>query len=229
MHKQPESESSGRDPIDDAADDEVPFRKAVAEQQAEIDAIKQVLGPQADLIKLARVPSAALHKLGAEVQALSKLAGLGPFGAASTAHVPPSPLRNLEADLAAEREAERVVRVRSDARILAEEQQRAGVLLQVEASERADDSPVVAVGETAEAAETLALDGDDVAILRALDKAGVLCTQPTIEADTRISRRSLGDRLRRLRDAGLTKRPKGPRGGEGITDKGRAALARYGK
>jgi len=62
-------------------------------------------------------------------------------------------------------------------------------------------------------------------ILRALAaNAPVTMIQVQIEAQLHISKRTISGRLKRLRELGLVIRPNGPRGGETITDKGRACL-----
>jgi hypothetical protein len=68
------------------------------------------------------------------------------------------------------------------------------------------------------------LHPDDVKILRALASSSTTQSQYGIEAASGLSRRTISDRLAALRAAGLTQRPNGIRGGEAITDAGRAAI-----
>jgi hypothetical protein len=72
------------------------------------------------------------------------------------------------------------------------------------------------------------LDKPDVCILRVLAKAPNSLTQLDIAERTKRvirSRRALGPRLERLRQAGLIHRPKGIHGGDAITSKGRKAIS----
>jgi hypothetical protein len=78
-----------------------------------------------------------------------------------------------------------------------------------------------AAGEEA----AVVLHPDDAKILRALAKAATTQTQYDLEAGSALSRKTISARLARLREAGLTYRPSGDRGGEAITDAGRNALA----
>jgi hypothetical protein len=66
----------------------------------------------------------------------------------------------------------------------------------------------------------------DAKILRALEDAGTTLTQFDMSDRVSFSERSIRDVLRQLREAGLTHRPHGERGGETITERGRAALRR---
>lgn len=68
------------------------------------------------------------------------------------------------------------------------------------------------------------LHPNDLKILQALAKAKTTQGQYDLEQTTGLSRRTISARLQGLRDGGLTERPKGKRGGEAITNKGRAAL-----
>jgi len=70
------------------------------------------------------------------------------------------------------------------------------------------------------------LHPDDEKILRALAESKTTQIQCYLETDTGLSRRTISERLKGLRAAKLTCRPKGERGGEAITEKGRAALPR---
>jgi hypothetical protein len=77
-----------------------------------------------------------------------------------------------------------------------------------------------AKGKLEKADHSLPLDSEDLAILRALKKAGALQSQYDLETVTHLSRKTIGNRLQKLREVGLTHRPKGERGGEGITELG---------
>jgi repressor of nif and glnA expression len=72
----------------------------------------------------------------------------------------------------------------------------------------------------------LILDRIDFEILLALSRAVFPVTQTQLSMATtpRISERTIGPRLSRLREAGLVYRPLGPRTGEMITDRGREEL-----
>jgi hypothetical protein len=70
-------------------------------------------------------------------------------------------------------------------------------------------------------------DAEDLQILRALKKATPrLLTTYDLEAASRISRKTVGQRLNQLVESGLADRPRGPKGGAGITEKGVAALGK---
>ena len=72
--------------------------------------------------------------------------------------------------------------------------------------------------------ELPALTSEDAKIIRALlSAAPMLMTQEEIEDKTHVSRRCVGDRLKGLRAAGYTHRPKGKKGGEGLTERGERA------
>jgi DNA-binding transcriptional ArsR family regulator len=73
-------------------------------------------------------------------------------------------------------------------------------------------------------ASTVILHPDDVKILRALDREKATQSQYDLEHSTRLSRRTISKRLQVLRQGGLTCRPRGERGGETVTNAGRAAL-----
>ena len=85
------------------------------------------------------------------------------------------------------------------------------------------------VAEGSRAADAPALDKTDIVILAALSRSRWPMRQDQISSDTspRLSVRTIGPRLAKLRDAGLTRRPMGERGGDEITDAGRAALAAF--
>ncbi len=70
------------------------------------------------------------------------------------------------------------------------------------------------------------LHRDDLKLLSVLARAQTTVLQYELEQDPRIglSRRTICERLKRLRDAGLTYRPNGERGGEAITNAGWARL-----
>ena len=69
------------------------------------------------------------------------------------------------------------------------------------------------------------LDYEDVQVLRYLAEMYPLTkSQADIEAGSHVSRRTIGRRLKSLRDRGLTHRPKGERKGDAITDRGRTIL-----
>jgi hypothetical protein len=79
--------------------------------------------------------------------------------------------------------------------------------------------------QTARQEQVAAIQAEDVAILRCLEKnAPVAVSQYDIEPDTDLSRRTIGPRLKVLRNLGYTAQPRGPRGGETITAKGRQVL-----
>jgi len=70
------------------------------------------------------------------------------------------------------------------------------------------------------------MSDEDVRILRSLlNKHPKLCTQHELEAETEVSRKTVGARLSRLRDLGLVHRPSGARGGDLLTEEG-VAFAR---
>jgi hypothetical protein len=72
-----------------------------------------------------------------------------------------------------------------------------------------------------------AVDGDDIKILAQLCKAAPrLLNNYALESETRISRKTVGTRLKRLIEAGLAHRPKGDRKGAAITQKGIDLLAK---
>ena len=71
---------------------------------------------------------------------------------------------------------------------------------------------------------SIVLHPDDVVILRKLNEARTTLTQYAIEETTRIARTTISTRLKRLREEGLTFRPNGERGGDAITEAGRAQL-----
>jgi hypothetical protein len=71
------------------------------------------------------------------------------------------------------------------------------------------------------------LDGEEVIILRTLsDAAPQLCNNYYLEAKCTISRKTVGDRLRRLIELGLAHRPKGARKGTTITLQGAELLVK---
>lgn len=74
--------------------------------------------------------------------------------------------------------------------------------------------------------ENYVLQRDDVLILEALEGTGQAMTQVEIEAykNTMPSRGTIGKRLERMRKAGYIRRPHGDRGGDTITNDGKAAL-----
>lgn len=71
------------------------------------------------------------------------------------------------------------------------------------------------------------LHPDDVRILQALARAKTTVLQYHLEKDpdVNLSRRTISERLSRLREIGLTHRPNGERGGEAITAAGRRWLS----
>jgi hypothetical protein len=72
-----------------------------------------------------------------------------------------------------------------------------------------------------------AVDEEDVRILRALEKrAPVLLTQDEIEAESRVSRRTISNRIPRLLSEGLVVQPKGTKSGTTISHSGRQLLNR---
>lgn len=76
-------------------------------------------------------------------------------------------------------------------------------------------------------AETVAVDDEDLRILRALQlHEPKLITQYTIVAESRVSRRTISDRLPQLIKLGLACQPKGPKSGAGITTKGKETIRR---
>jgi uncharacterized membrane protein len=77
---------------------------------------------------------------------------------------------------------------------------------------------------TAAPPEPDALHPDDLRLLRALNDSGATMKQEDLAATTRLSRGTLGRRLKRLREMGHVARPMGDRGGDAITDKGRQAV-----
>jgi DNA-binding Lrp family transcriptional regulator len=74
----------------------------------------------------------------------------------------------------------------------------------------------------------IVLDRIDFAILQALARAYFPVTQIDLSHATepRISERTIGPRLDRLRRAGMVERPLGPRSGEQITGTGRELVTR---
>ncbi len=70
------------------------------------------------------------------------------------------------------------------------------------------------------------LDKLDLIILQTLDEAKGPLTHVMINADTRIGRKTIGKRLKVLRDNGLAHRPKGKRSGDAITELGRSMLGK---
>jgi hypothetical protein len=82
-------------------------------------------------------------------------------------------------------------------------------------------------GQASAASEgQIVLHRDDVKILEALARSQTTHFQLDLESSTNLSRGTIGTRLERLREAGLVDRPNGERGGDAITDAGRAELAR---
>ncbi len=72
---------------------------------------------------------------------------------------------------------------------------------------------------------TIAIDPSDVAILAALHEVHP-ATMGQIDIASRVllSRRTLGNRLKRLRSHGHVNRPNGARGGDSITESGKGLL-----
>jgi uncharacterized membrane protein len=72
------------------------------------------------------------------------------------------------------------------------------------------------------------LHPDDKKILEALAKARTTQFQSDLEPNesTGLSRKTLSARLKELRKMGLVSRPRGPKGGDAITEKGRAQITR---
>ena len=62
---------------------------------------------------------------------------------------------------------------------------------------------------------------DEMVLLYLLDQHPVLRTQPDIEAGAALSRKTVGESLKRLMDARLVHRPKGERRGGGLTEAGK--------
>jgi len=91
-------------------------------------------------------------------------------------------------------------------------------------AETAPRSPRAAVSQDKGGGLKPVLHPNDVKILRALASTTTTQNQYGIEQNSGLSRRSISERLAKLRAAGLTHRPNGDRGGEAITDEGRAAI-----
>lgn len=73
----------------------------------------------------------------------------------------------------------------------------------------------------AESPDAEALDDNEIQILSELyDTAPALCTNYALEAATRISRKTIGKRLQRLRALDLVAHPRGERKGATLTKKG---------
>ena len=68
------------------------------------------------------------------------------------------------------------------------------------------------------------LHPDDLKVLQALANAVTTQSQYVLVTATGLSRKTIGDRLKKLREEGYTHRPNGERSGEAITDAGRAVL-----
>jgi DNA-binding transcriptional ArsR family regulator len=82
---------------------------------------------------------------------------------------------------------------------------------------RTDGTPVSST------AGEVALDNEDVLILKALhDKYPCLLNLYNIESEIRVSRRSIGSRVKRLKEAGIVEHPKGEKQGIWLTSMGRA-------
>jgi DNA-binding MarR family transcriptional regulator len=71
---------------------------------------------------------------------------------------------------------------------------------------------------------TPVLHKDELRILEHLLKQMTAANQYDLETATGLSRRTISDRLSRLREMGYVWRPHGPRGGEAITEAGKNAL-----
>ena len=72
------------------------------------------------------------------------------------------------------------------------------------------------------------VDDEDIRILYALQKqAPRLCTLYDIETDASVSRKTVGQRLNNLIDAGLAQRPRGPNQGATIIAKGAELLKKF--
>jgi hypothetical protein len=70
-----------------------------------------------------------------------------------------------------------------------------------------------------------AVDKDELTILTCLyKKVPELQTTYDLESDAKITRKTVGQRVTRLIDLGLVQRPKGPRGGATLTERGRALI-----
>jgi hypothetical protein len=74
------------------------------------------------------------------------------------------------------------------------------------------------------AAPSVVLHPDDALILRALAEAGTTKTQDDIAVAVSRTGKTVGIRLKLLRKEGLTHRPRGPRGGDAVTPRGRDAI-----
>jgi hypothetical protein len=84
----------------------------------------------------------------------------------------------------------------------------------------------VASGPAGQSLHMPAVDDEDVRILRALFKyAPRLLTQDQIEAESRVSRKTVSPRIRGLVQAGWAAQPKGKKSGTTITQVGRNLLA----
>jgi hypothetical protein len=83
----------------------------------------------------------------------------------------------------------------------------------------------VAEGNSSLASDCVSLNETDVIILKAMKSSGTLLHQANLASDPGSrSRGTIGKRLRRLEELDLVHRPDGPRGGYGITSKGRDCL-----
>jgi hypothetical protein len=72
-----------------------------------------------------------------------------------------------------------------------------------------------------------AVDEEDLRILQCVANAAPrLLSQDEIEAESRISRRTISKRLRGLLESGLVRQPKGPKSGTTITPDGQTLLAK---
>jgi hypothetical protein len=75
--------------------------------------------------------------------------------------------------------------------------------------------------------QSTAVDDEDIMILRTLaGHTPRLLTQDKLEAESRISRRTISARTKSLLAAGLIAQPKGPKSGTTITEIGRTLLRR---
>lgn len=72
-----------------------------------------------------------------------------------------------------------------------------------------------------------ALDDEDIAILSALSDGAKLLTLTEMETTTRITRKTVGDRVSRLIRLKLVHRPRGPKRGSAITADGKVRLEVY--
>lgn len=94
-----------------------------------------------------------------------------------------------------------------------------------EVSRLSDRLSADAAGKDGGADNAVRLHADERAILICLADAGAAMTQANIADAVRRGEKSVGKRLQRLREIGLTDRPAGERGGDAITTKGLQAIS----